>query len=94
MVDGQIRGGFAQAVGAALYEEYAYGSDGSFLTGTLADYLLPTMAKVPDPLILHMQTPSPFTTLGSPATFRPLLPEWQALHRRGGAAVAALPQSR
>jgi 2-furoyl-CoA dehydrogenase large subunit len=28
MVDGQIRGGFAQAVGAALYEEYAYGPDG------------------------------------------------------------------
>ena len=65
MVDGQIRGGFAQAVGAALYEEYAYGSDGSFLTGTLADYLLPTTAEVPDPLILHMQTPSPFTPLGS-----------------------------
>jgi 2-furoyl-CoA dehydrogenase large subunit len=65
MVDGQIRGGFAQAVGAALYEEYAYGSDGSFLTGTFADYLLPTTAEVPDPLILHMQTPSPFTPLGS-----------------------------
>jgi 2-furoyl-CoA dehydrogenase large subunit len=65
MVDGQVRGGFAQAVGAALYEEYAYGSDGSFLTGTFADYLLPTAAEVPDPLILHMQTPSPFTPLGS-----------------------------
>jgi 2-furoyl-CoA dehydrogenase large subunit len=65
MVDGQIRGGFAQAVGAALYEEYAYGSDGSFLTGTFADYLLPTTAEVPNPLILHMQTPSPFTPLGS-----------------------------
>jgi 2-furoyl-CoA dehydrogenase large subunit len=65
MVDGQIRGGFAQAVGAALYEEYTYGPDGSFLTGTFADYLLPTTAEVPDPLILHMQTPSPFTPLGS-----------------------------
>src|SRR3984957_7623644 len=65
MVDGQIRGGFAQAVGAALYEEYAYAADGSFLTGTFADYLLPTAAEVPDPLILHMQTPSPFTPLGS-----------------------------
>jgi len=65
MVDGQIRGGFAQAIGAALYEEYAYASDGSFLTGTFADYLLPTTAEVPDPLILHMQTPSPFTPLGS-----------------------------
>ncbi len=65
MVDGQIRGGFAQALGAALYEEYAYAEDGSFLTGTFADYLLPTTAEVPDPVILHMETPSPFTPLGS-----------------------------
>src|SRR5882724_7608189 len=65
MVDGQIRGGFAQAVGAALYEEYAYAADGSFLTGTFADYLLPTTAEIPDPVILHMETPSPFTPLGS-----------------------------
>ncbi|MGD0848014.1 xanthine dehydrogenase family protein molybdopterin-binding subunit [Bradyrhizobium sp.] len=65
MVDGQVRGGFAQAVGAALYEEYAYGPDGSFLTGTFADYLLPTTAEIPDPLILHMQTPSPVTPLGA-----------------------------
>jgi len=65
MVDGQIRGGFAQALGAALYEEYAYGPDGSYLTGTLADYLLPTSMEVPEPIILHMETPSPFTPLGS-----------------------------
>jgi 2-furoyl-CoA dehydrogenase large subunit len=65
MVDGQVRGGFAQAVGAALYEEYAYGEDGSFLNGTLADYLLPTTAEVPNPIILHMETPSPFTPLGA-----------------------------
>jgi 2-furoyl-CoA dehydrogenase large subunit len=65
MVDGQVRGGFAQAVGAALYEEYAYAEDGSFLTGTLADYLLPTTAEVANPVILHMETPSPFTPLGS-----------------------------
>src|SRR5207244_2290813 len=65
MVNGQIRGGFAQALGAALYEEYAYGDDGSFLTGTLADYLLPTTTEVPEPQIIHMETPSPFTPLGA-----------------------------
>ena len=65
MVDGQIRGGFAQALGAALYEEYSYGADGSYLTGTFADYLLPTTMEVPEPLILHMETPSPFTPLGA-----------------------------
>lgn len=65
MVAGQVRGGFAQALGAALYEEYAYAPDGSFLAGTFADYLLPTANEVPSPVILHVETPSPFTPLGA-----------------------------
>ena len=65
LVDGQIRGGFAQGVGAALYERFAYGEDGAFLSGTFADYLVPTACEVPDPVILHMETPSPFTPLGA-----------------------------
>lgn len=65
MVAGQITGGFAHAVGAAFYEEYAYGDDGSFLAGTFADYLPPTAMEVPAPVILHMETPSPFTPLGA-----------------------------
>ena len=65
MVEGQVRGAFAHAVGAALYEEHSYGADGSFLSGTLADYLIPTSMEVPDPVILHHETPSPFTPLGA-----------------------------
>ncbi|MEY8826938.1 molybdopterin cofactor-binding domain-containing protein [Sedimentitalea sp. XS_ASV28] len=65
MVDGQIRGGYANAIGAALYEEYAYNSGGAFLTGTFADYLVPTVAEVPAPEIHHLETPSPFTPLGA-----------------------------
>lgn len=65
MVDGQIRGGFAQAVGAALYEEYAYGPDGTFLAGTFADYPVPTVHEVPDIEIHHFSTPSPLTPLGA-----------------------------
>ncbi|MBO0903738.1 xanthine dehydrogenase family protein molybdopterin-binding subunit [Jiella sonneratiae] len=65
MVDGQVRGGFAQALGAALLEEFAYGADGSFRSGTLADYLIPTVMEVPDPVILHYESPSPFTPLGA-----------------------------
>lgn len=65
MVDGQIRGGYTQALGASLFEEFSYASDGSFLTGTFADYLLPTSTEVPDPVIIHLETPSPFTPLGS-----------------------------
>ncbi len=65
MADGQIRGAFAQGVGAALLEEFRYGADGSFQSGTLADYLMPTTCEVPDPQIVHLQTPSPFTPLGA-----------------------------
>ena len=64
-VDGQIRGGFAHGVGAALYEELAYDDAGSFLSGTFADYLVPTACEVPAPTILHMESPSPFTPLGA-----------------------------
>jgi len=65
MVAGQITGGFAQGIGAALYEEFAYSPDGAFLAGTFADYLLPTTTEVPTPTILHVETPSPFTPLGA-----------------------------
>jgi 2-furoyl-CoA dehydrogenase large subunit len=65
MVDGQIRGGFGQGLGAALLEEFAYAPDGSFLSGTFADYLVPTATEIPEPIIIHMETPSPFTPLGA-----------------------------
>lgn len=65
LANGQIRGGFAQAVGAALLEEFRYDNDGAFLSGTFADYLVPTSCEVPEPTILHLETPSPFTPLGA-----------------------------
>ncbi len=65
LADGQVYGGFAWGVGAALLEEFVYGKDGSFLSGTFADYLCPTACEVPEPLILHMESPSPFTPLGA-----------------------------
>jgi 2-furoyl-CoA dehydrogenase large subunit len=64
-VDGQVRGGFANAIGAAFLEHFAYAEDGSFLSGTFADYLVPTACEVPEPVILHMETPSPVTPLGA-----------------------------
>jgi 2-furoyl-CoA dehydrogenase large subunit len=65
MVAGQITGGFAHALGAAVYEEFVYSADGAFLSGTFADYLVPTTTEVPEPVILHIETPSPFTPLGT-----------------------------
>lgn len=65
LFDGQVRGAFAMAVGAALYERFVYDESGSFLSGSFADYALPTAAMVPDLQILHRETPSPVTPLGA-----------------------------
>jgi len=65
LAEGQIYGAFAWAVGCALYEEFSYGEDGSFLTGTFADYLVPTACEIPEPVILHFESPSMFTPLGA-----------------------------
>ena len=65
MVEGQIRGAFAHAIGASLYEEYAYDEDGAFLAGTFADYPVPTVHEIPDLEIHHICTPSPVTPLGA-----------------------------
>ena len=48
-----------------MYEEFLYDEDGNFLTGTFADYLIPTVREVPRPEILHMESPSPFTPFGA-----------------------------
>jgi 2-furoyl-CoA dehydrogenase large subunit len=65
LAEGQVYGAFAWGVGCALYEEFVYREDGSFLSGTFADYLCPTAPEVPTPLIFHMESPSPFTPLGA-----------------------------
>jgi 2-furoyl-CoA dehydrogenase large subunit len=65
IAQGQVHGAFAWAVGCALYEEFVYGDDGSFKTGTFADYLVPTSWEVPEPQIIHMESPSMMTPLGA-----------------------------
>ncbi|HEX4408426.1 MAG TPA: xanthine dehydrogenase family protein molybdopterin-binding subunit [Xanthobacteraceae bacterium] len=62
---GQIRGAFAQGIAAALYEEFVYNEEGAFLTGTFADYLVPTVTEIPEVEILHYESPSPLTPLGA-----------------------------
>jgi carbon-monoxide dehydrogenase large subunit len=56
IVEGQIHGGVAQGIANALYEEVVYDEAGNILTGSLADYLVPTMAEIPDLEIHHRET--------------------------------------
>ncbi|MGW1681996.1 xanthine dehydrogenase family protein molybdopterin-binding subunit [Saccharopolyspora sp. NPDC002376] len=64
VVDGQVHGGVAQGIGSALLEEVVYDSEGQPLTGTFADYLMPTTTDVPDIEVNHLSTPSPWTEHG------------------------------
>jgi aerobic carbon-monoxide dehydrogenase large subunit len=65
IVDGQVAGGVAQGVGAALLEEISYSPDGQLLSGSFMDYLIPTAGEVPTVEIKHLVTPSTVQELGT-----------------------------
>jgi carbon-monoxide dehydrogenase large subunit len=64
IVEGQTYGGLAQGIGTALLEEVAYDEGGQPLSSTLADYLLPGAADMPNVKMAHIETPSPNTEFG------------------------------
>lgn len=65
LVDGQLVGGMAQGLGGALFEEFAYDTEGQLLTGSFADYLLPSSMEVPPvQIVLTEDAPSPLNPLG------------------------------
>jgi carbon-monoxide dehydrogenase large subunit len=59
VVDGQVRGGVAQGIGAVLYEQVAYDADANLQTATYMDYLIPTAVEIPEIEIHHLETHSP-----------------------------------
>jgi len=65
LVDEQIRGGVVQGIGEALYEACRYNEDGQFASGTLADYLVPMAADMPDITVAHVETPYSGSVLGA-----------------------------
>jgi aerobic carbon-monoxide dehydrogenase large subunit len=78
IVDGQVQGGVAQGIGAALLEEIVYDDEGQIHTASLVDYLVPTACEVPPITVAHLETESQATlggfrgmgeggTIGAPA---------------------------
>ncbi len=63
IVDGQVHGGVAQGIGAALYEEVIYDAQGQNHTASLVDYLVPSACEIPPMQVVHLESESP-TTLG------------------------------
>jgi carbon-monoxide dehydrogenase large subunit len=58
VVEGQIAGGLAQAIGIVLLEEMAFDARGNPTAATYKDYLLPAISDIPDFEFLHANTPS------------------------------------
>jgi carbon-monoxide dehydrogenase large subunit len=65
LVYGQRHGGMAQGIGQALWERVVYDANGNLVTGTLADYLMPTAAQMPAVSLGETVTPSPHNPLGA-----------------------------
>jgi 2-furoyl-CoA dehydrogenase large subunit len=65
IVEGQRHGALLHGLAGTLYEEFIYGEDGQLLSGTLMDYLCPTMCEVPPTALDHIESPSPFTLYGA-----------------------------
>nr|MBC8241355.1 molybdopterin-dependent oxidoreductase [Alphaproteobacteria bacterium] len=59
IVDGQVHGGVAQGIGAALMEEVVHDDAGQILTASLMDYVVPTAAEIPAMDVIHLETVPP-----------------------------------
>ena len=64
IVEGQLVGGAAHAIGNALYEWMGYDDAAQPLTTTFADYLIPTATEVPKIEVTFAEFPSPLNPLG------------------------------
>ncbi len=64
LIEGQIHGGVAQAIGQALYERIHYDEEGQLVTGTFVDYALPSASELPNFETDRTETPSPTNALG------------------------------
>src|SRR5262249_49321589 len=59
-------GSLVQGLGGAVLEHLQYDEDGQFLTGSLADYLLPTASDFPNLRCVVLEDhPSPINPLGA-----------------------------
>jgi carbon-monoxide dehydrogenase large subunit len=63
---GQVLGSLVQGLGGAVLEDLKYDENGQFLTGSLADYLLPTATDFPNlRCVILDDYPSPINPLGA-----------------------------
>jgi putative selenate reductase molybdopterin-binding subunit len=96
---GQVEGGVAQALGAALYEHLDIDHAGQVTTRTLRDYHVPVLADVPRTEVYFARTTDPLGPLGakpmSEGPFNPVAPALaNAVRDATGVRLTTLPLSR
>jgi carbon-monoxide dehydrogenase large subunit len=65
LVEGQLKGGVAQGIGGALFEEFSYDDTGQPQAITFIEYRMPTAAEIPPvDVLLSQDAPSPGNPLG------------------------------
>ena len=64
VVHGQVHGGLAQGIGAAMMEEAVWDDSGPLLSGSFMDYSMPLSKHLPDFNVEFVESPSPFNPLG------------------------------
>ena len=79
IVEGQVHGATAQALGAATHETMTYDEDGTLLTANFYDYHVPHALDMPPMKNGYIESPSPFTDFGS-----------KGMGEGGGAAIHAV----
>jgi 2-furoyl-CoA dehydrogenase large subunit len=79
IVEGQVMGAAAHGIGAATHETFTYDDEGNLLTTNFYDYHVPHAMDVPPLKTAAIESPSPFTPLGT-----------KGMGEGGGAAIHAI----
>jgi 2-furoyl-CoA dehydrogenase large subunit len=79
IVEGQVMGALAHGIGAATHETFTYDEDGNLLTPNFYDYHVPHALDVPPLRTGAIESPSPFSPLGT-----------KGMGEGGGAAIHAI----
>ncbi|MER5886222.1 xanthine dehydrogenase family protein molybdopterin-binding subunit [Streptomyces sp. NPDC001941] len=65
VVEGQCRGGIAQGIAGALFEQVTYDERGEPSATGFLDYKVPTAHEIPEIAVHHLETPCAFTETGA-----------------------------
>ena len=65
IVEGQVMGATAQALGAATHETFPYDEEGNLMTPNFYDYHVPHALDMPPLKTGYIESASPFTSLGT-----------------------------